>query len=64
MSKRTTAAEETTDESPRRPVTTGADAAIAALEAGGIENVTTANEQDAALVNDRVHISGSPEWRQ
>ena len=38
MSKRTTAAEETTDESPRRPVTTGADAAIAALEAAGVEH--------------------------
>ncbi len=39
MSKPTTVPEETTDESPTRPVTTGADAAVAALEAANVEHV-------------------------
>jgi len=39
MSKPTTAPEETTDESPRRSVTTGADCAIAALETAGVEHM-------------------------
>ena len=38
MSKRTSAPEEPTDESPGRPAATGADAAIAALEAAGVEH--------------------------
>jgi acetolactate synthase-1/2/3 large subunit len=38
MSKRTTAPEEPTDESSGRPAPTGADAAIAALEAAGVEH--------------------------
>ncbi len=39
MSKPTTATEEPTDESSERPVTTGADATIAALEAANVEHV-------------------------
>ncbi|MCQ4332855.1 biosynthetic-type acetolactate synthase large subunit [Natronomonas sp. F2-12] len=38
MSKRTTAPEEPTDESPGRSAPTGADAAIVALEAAGVEH--------------------------
>jgi hypothetical protein len=64
MSKRTTATEATTDESPGRPVTASVDAAVTALEAGGSENVTTAKEQGIARVNDRVHISGGLENEQ
>ncbi len=39
MSKRTTVPENATDESPTRPVTTGADSAIVALETAGVEHV-------------------------
>ncbi len=39
MSKRTTVAENATEESPTRPVTTGADSAVAALEAAGVEHI-------------------------
>ncbi|MFB6210377.1 MAG: biosynthetic-type acetolactate synthase large subunit [Halobacteriales archaeon] len=39
MSERTTVTEDTPEESPTRPVTRGADAVIAALEAAGVEHV-------------------------